>query len=110
MPRRDTTPQDDEKRSYGALWLVLSLLLFIGALWAVGDDNLFGGPWKRWQAGFNRREISRLEDQIKAEQDRLNADPPYQAAEKQLAEARADVTTRATAQELARLQPAHTHD
>src|SRR5215510_16229071 len=104
MPRRDTTPQDDEKRSYGALWLVRSLLLFIGALWAVADDNIFRRPWKKWQAGFNRLEISRIEDQIKAEQDRLNADPPYQEAEKQLAAAQADVTSGATAQEIARLE------
>src|SRR5262249_24053293 len=67
MPRRDTTPQDDVKRSYGALWLVLSLLLFVGALWAVADDNIFRRPWKKWQAGFNRLEISRMEDAIGAE-------------------------------------------
>src|SRR5262245_32350922 len=103
MPRKDTTPQDDEKRSYGALWLVLSLLLFIGALWAVADDNI-RRPWKKWQAGFNRLEISRLEDQIKAEQDRLNADKGYQETEKQLAAAREDISSGATAQELARLE------
>jgi mono/diheme cytochrome c family protein len=104
MARRDTTPQDDEKRSYGALWLVLSLLLFIGALWAIADDNLFRRPWKKWQAGFNRLEISRLEDQIKAEQDRLDADAAYQGAMKQLDAARADVSSGATAQEIARLE------
>jgi mono/diheme cytochrome c family protein len=104
MARRDTTPQDDEKRSYGALWLVLSLLLFIGALWAVADDNVFRRPWKKWQAGFNRLEISRIEDQIQAEQDRLNADPAYQEAEKQLAAARAEVSSGATADEIARLE------
>src|SRR4029453_3754391 len=104
MARRDTTPQDDEKRSYGALWLVLSLLLFIGALWAVADDNVFRRPWKKWQAGFNRLEISRIEDQTQAEQDRLNADPAYQEAEKQLAAARAEVSSGATADEIARLE------
>lgn len=104
MARRDTTPQDDEKRSYGALWLVLSLLLFIGALWAIADDNIFRRPWKKWQAGFSQLEISRIEDQITAEQDRLNAAPAYQAAEKQLAAARTDVSSGATAEDIARLE------
>jgi mono/diheme cytochrome c family protein len=104
MPRKDATPQDDEKRSYGALWLVLSVLLLVSALWAIADDNLFRRPWKKWQAGFNRLEISRLEDQIGAEQERLNADPAYQAAEKQLAAARAEISSGATAKEIARIQ------
>src|SRR5215475_69211 len=104
MPRRDTTPQDDEKRSYGALWLVLSLLLFIGALWAIADDNVFRRPWKKWQAGFNRLEISRIEDQIAAEQARLDADPKYQEVVKQLQAARAEESSGDTAKEIARLE------
>ncbi len=104
MARRDTTPQDDEKKSYGALWLVCSLLLFVGALWAILDDNVFRRPWKKWQAGFNRLEISRLEDQIGAEQARLDADPQYQEAVKQLETARAELASGATADEIARLE------
>ncbi|HYR97306.1 MAG TPA: multiheme c-type cytochrome, partial [Candidatus Binatus sp.] len=103
MPRR-TTPIDDEKRSYGALWLLCSLLLFVGALWAVADDNVFRRPWKRFQAQFNRLEIKRLEDAIQAEQDRLNADPAYQEATKALAEAKASVTSGENARKLAELQ------
>ncbi|HJQ83744.1 MAG TPA: c-type cytochrome [Candidatus Binatia bacterium] len=90
MARR-TPALDDEKRSYGALWLLSALLLFVGALWAVADDNVFRRPWKKYQAGFNRLEISRLEEAIAAEQKRLDADPVYQAAEKKLAEAKASV-------------------
>jgi mono/diheme cytochrome c family protein len=104
MPRRDTTPQDDEKRSYGALWLVLSLLLFIVALWAVADDNIFRRPWKKWQAGFNRLEISRIEDQIGAEQARLDADQQYRETEQALAAARAQISSGETAKEIARLE------
>jgi mono/diheme cytochrome c family protein len=104
MARRDTTPQDDEKRSYGALWLVLSVLLFIGALWAIADDNFFRRPWKKWQAGFNRVEISHIEDQIGAEQARLDADPKYQEVVKQLDAARAEESSGDTAKEIARLE------
>src|SRR5215831_14031201 len=104
MARRDTTPQDDEKRSYGALWLILSVLLFIGALWAIADDNFFRRPWKKWQAGFNRVEISHLEDQIGAEQARLDGDPKYQEIEKQLQAARAEESSGDAAKEIARLE------
>src|SRR5262245_17389451 len=104
MARRDTTPQDDEKRSYGALWLVCSLLLFVGALWAIADDNFFRRPWKKWQAGFNRVEISHFEDQIAKEQARLDADAAYQDAEKRLVAARAEVSSGAPASEVARLE------
>src|SRR5262249_58041489 len=104
MPRRGTTPQDDEKRSYGALWLVLSLLLFVGALWAVGEYNIVRRPWKKGQAGFNRLEISRMEDAIGAENQRLAADPAYQEAEKQLAAAHKEVSTGETAKQIAALQ------
>src|SRR5438094_10223836 len=86
MPRRDT-PIDDEKRSYGAVWLVTSLLLFVGALWCIADDNIFRRPWKKYQAEFNRLAIRRLEDAIAAEQQRLDADPAYRQATKALADA-----------------------
>ena len=97
MARRDSTPQDDEKRSYGALWLVLSCCSFVGALWAIADDNFFRRPWKKCQAGFNRVEISHIEDQIGAEQARLDADPKYQEAVKQLDAARAEESSGDTA-------------
>ncbi len=103
MPRRDNV-LDEEKRSYGALWLLCSLLLFVGALWAIADDNVFRRPWKKYQAGFNRVEIKRIEDQIAAEQAKLDADPTYQQAVKDLAAARAGVASGETAQKLAALQ------
>src|SRR5258705_13800870 len=101
---RQTPVLDDEKRSYGALWLLCSLLLFVGALWAVADDNVFRRPWKRYQAGFNRVEITRLEDGVRAEQERLDADPAYQEATKALADAKASVTSGENARKLADLQ------
>ncbi len=104
MPRRENTPQDDEKRSYGALWLVLSLVLFVCALWAIADDNFFRRPWKKWQYGFGRLEISRIEDAIAKEQEKLDADPAYQEATKRLAEAKAKVESGETAVEIRKLE------
>jgi mono/diheme cytochrome c family protein len=101
---RQTPVLDDEKRSYGALWLVCSLLLFVGALWSIADDNIFRRPWKRWQAEFNRLEIGQLKDAIAGEQKRLDADPEYQAAARALADARKSVTSGEGAQKIAELQ------
>src|SRR5438105_15017274 len=86
-----TLPADDEKRSYGALWLLCSLLLLVGALWAIADDNVFRRPWEKYQAGFNRLEISKLEEALRAEQARLDADTRDQAGDQALADARRDV-------------------
>src|SRR5262245_42041091 len=104
MAGRTPTPLDDEKRSYGALWLVSALLLFAGALCAVADDNIFRRPWKKYQAEFGRIEIQRLKDAIAAEQARLDADPVYQAAAKALDDAKAAVASGETAKKLAHLE------
>src|SRR5437870_5844803 len=103
MPRRDTA-LDDEKRSYGAVWLVTSVLLFVGALWCIADDNIFRRPWKKFKAEFNRLEIQRLKDAIAAEQQRLDADPAYQQATKALADARTSVSSGENARKIADLQ------
>ena len=92
MPRRDA-PVDDEKKSYAVVWFFTALLMFILALYALADDNVFRRAWKKYQAGFNRLEISTIEKQIGAEQERLNADPEYQEAMKTLAEAQASLTS-----------------
>src|SRR5437870_13499407 len=101
---RQTPVLDEERRSYGALWHLCSLLLLVGALWAIADDNIFRRPWKKWQAEFNRLEIRRFEDAIRSEEARLDTDPAYQAAAKALADAKRDVTAGDTARRIADLQ------
>jgi mono/diheme cytochrome c family protein len=103
MAGRKSTPLDDEKRSYGTLWLISALLLFVGALWAVADDNIFRRAWKKYQAEFGRIEIQRGKDAIAAEQARLDADPEYQAAVKALADAQASVDSGENAEKLRQL-------
>jgi mono/diheme cytochrome c family protein len=103
MAGRKDAPIDDEQRSYGALWLVCSLLLFVGSLWAVADDNIFRRPWKKYQGEFSRLEIKRLEDAIAAEQTKLDADPAYQAATKAVEEAKASVASGENTKKLAAL-------
>jgi mono/diheme cytochrome c family protein len=103
MARRDSVT-DDEKRSYAALWLVLSLLLFLGAVWAIADDYVFRRPWKQYQTEFSELEIAKSEAAIAAEQARLDKDPAYQAAEKALIEAEQQASSGATGTEIAQLQ------
>src|SRR5262245_4433612 len=103
MARRDSVT-DDEKRSYGALWLVLSLLLFVGGLWAVADDYIFRRPWKFYQEQFSELEIHKTEDAIAAEQAKLDKDPAYQKAEKTLTDAAQQASSGATANDIAQLQ------
>jgi cytochrome c2 len=101
--RRDPV-LDEEKRSYGALWLVCSLLLFVGALWAVADDNIFRRPWKRYQAEFGRLEIERLKAAIAEKQQALDADPAYREAVAALAAARERLESGEGARRRAELQ------
>src|SRR5882724_1842023 len=103
MARRNT-PLDDEKRSYGAIWLVLSLMLLVSGLWALADDNFFRRPWKKWQGGFARLEIDTVKKQIADEQKRLEADPTYQEAAKKVAAAKASVDSGDAGKEIAALK------
>lgn len=103
MARRGSVT-DDEKRSYGALWLVLSLLLFVGALWAIADDYIFRRPWKMYQAEFSELEIGKVEQAVADEQARLDKDPAYQKAEQALAEATAQASSGTTGTEIAALE------
>ena len=103
MARRNT-PLDDEKRSYGAIWLVLSLMLLMSGLWALADDNFFRRPWKKWQGGFARLEIDTVKKQIADEQTRLEADEAYKKAAADVAKAKADVESGESAKQIADLK------
>jgi mono/diheme cytochrome c family protein len=104
MAGRRATAVDEESRSYAVVWLVCAGLLFTGALWALWDDNIARRPWKFYQAEFNRLEIARLEAAIRAEQERLDADPAYQQAAKALADARAHLASGENARTLRSLE------
>jgi len=93
MAGRKKGPVDIESRSYTGLWLICSLFLLFGALWAIYDDNVARRPWKKYQAGFNRLEIARIEEAIAAEQAKLDADPAYREAVTRLDAARASLAS-----------------
>lgn len=79
---------DDEKRSYSAIFLVAVGLLLAGAVWSIWDDNISRRPWKYYQAVFSEQEQDKLKAEIKQVDDKLDADPAYQQAVKDLAAAR----------------------
>jgi len=88
---------DDEKRSYSAIFLLAVGLLLAGAIWSVWDDNISRRPWKYYQTEFSEREQDRVRQEIKKEDERLAADPAYQAVVKDLAAARERLRTGETA-------------
>jgi len=95
---------DDEKRSYSAIFLLAVGLLLIGAVWSVWDDNIARRPWKYYQAEFSEREQQKVKDEIRAENERLAADPTFQQVTKDLAAARTRMQSGATAQRIATLE------
>ncbi|MFI5397661.1 MAG: c-type cytochrome [Candidatus Binatia bacterium] len=103
MARRETNI-DDEKRSYGAVFLLAVGLLLAVAVWSVWDDNISRRPWKYYQAEFSRQEENQIREQIQQEETRLLADATYQQATKELAAARQRVQSGTTAARLAALE------
>ncbi len=69
---------NEEKKSYGAVFFVGSILLVVVALWAVFDDNITRRVWKIHQTEFIRTDYERAAAALAREQERLNADPKYQ--------------------------------
>ena len=68
---------NEEKKSYGTVFFVGSILLVVVSLWAVFDDNITRRVWKKHQAEFNRSDYERAEAALAKEQKRLNADPKF---------------------------------
>ena len=76
---------NEEKKSYGTVFFVGSILLVVVSLWAVFDDNITRRVWKVHQGEFIRTDYERAEAALAKEQERLNADPKYAELVKQRA-------------------------
>src|SRR5688572_15134903 len=96
--------QDEEKKSYSALYLVVVGLLLAGSIWAVWDDNIFRRPWKQYQSQFFDIENEAVKAEIAKEEERLAADPKFQEVSQKLAEATASVQSGEKAAKIAALQ------
>ncbi len=88
MARRDVDA-DEERRSYGAVFLVAVGLLLAGAVWSVWDDNITRRPWKYHQLKFSDLELQRAQSLLDEEEARLEANDEYVKLSTELANARA---------------------
>jgi mono/diheme cytochrome c family protein len=96
--------QQEEKKSYGSIFVVGVALLVVMTLWAFWDDNITRRPWKGIQYRFFRLDYQKAKAAYDEEQKKLDADANYQEAYKKLAEAQASLKSGALANKLAALQ------
>ena len=96
--------QEEEKKSYGAVFLLAASLLVVVAVWVVWDDNITRRPWKRYQAEFYRLDYSKAQAAYGAEDKKLQADPNYQELQKKLAAEKARLENGDLAKKLAELR------
>jgi len=80
--------QKEEKKSYGAVFVLGAGLLVALSLWAFFDDNITRRPWKGVQSRFYRMDYDRALAAYKEEDKKLEADEKYRELRKQLADFR----------------------
>src|SRR4051812_32671540 len=101
MARREI---DDEKKSYGGVFLLAVGLLLVGSVWAVWDDYVTRRPWKKYQASFYTLAYNKAHDELRQEEQRLQADPAYQEAQAKLTATQKEFSDGAAGKRLADLK------
>lgn len=79
-------------------------VLLVSAVWSIWDDNISRRPWKQYQVQWDHLAYDKYMKDAADEQKRLEADPEYQKVSKELAEARTELDSGATAAKLAALR------
>src|SRR5437870_7200539 len=74
----------EEKKSYGSIFVLGSILLVVLTLWSFWDDNITRRPWKRYQAQFYRLDYQKAKAAYDEENKKLQADPAYQDLTKRI--------------------------
>jgi len=92
--------ENQEKRSYGSVFLLGASLLVAVTLWSLWDDNITRRPWKKFQAEFYRLDYRKAQAAYDEEDKKLRADPVYQELVKKLAAEQASLTGGALAKKL----------
>ncbi|MEE9550438.1 MAG: c-type cytochrome, partial [Candidatus Binatia bacterium] len=83
---------EEEKKSYGSVFLLGAILLVVVGLWAVYDDNFTRRPWKKIQADFYRLAYWKANAAYKEEDVKLKADASFQELVKTLEGERASLS------------------
>jgi len=100
MAGRPGLDPSEEAKSYSAMFVLMVALLLGAAVWSIWDDNISRRPWKEYQVEFDRLAYDKYMKDAAAEQKLLDADPQYQKDTKELAQAKAEVASGATAKKL----------
>jgi len=94
----------EEGKSYSALFVLMVAVLLVSAVWSIWDDNISRRPWKQYQVQWDHLAYDKYMKDAADEQKRLEADPEYQKVSKELAEARTELDSGATAAKQAALR------
>jgi mono/diheme cytochrome c family protein len=103
MAERGFDPQE-EKKSYGSVFLIGIALLLALSIWAFWDDNITRRPWKSFQSQFHRLDYNKAKAAYEEENKKLQEDPTYQELSKKLAAFEASVNEGELAERLAALE------
>jgi mono/diheme cytochrome c family protein/predicted nucleic acid-binding Zn-ribbon protein len=95
---------EEEKKSYGGLFLLSIGMLLAVSLWSIWDDNISRRPWKKYQAEFSRIQYEKAKAAYEAEDRRLSENPTYQDLMKRLSGARESLSKGANAKRLTDLK------
>lgn len=96
--------ENEEKKSYGSVFLVGASLLVAVTLWSFWDDNITRRPWKRYQTDFYRLDYRKAKAAYEEEDKKLQADPAHQELAKKLAADQASLASGDLAKKLKALQ------
>jgi mono/diheme cytochrome c family protein len=94
----------EEGKSYSALFVLMIAVLLATTVWSIWDDTISRRPWKQYQLQWDRLAYDKYIKDAADEQKRLDADPEYQKVSKDLAAARDELHSGATAARLAALR------
>ncbi|MBI2987075.1 MAG: c-type cytochrome [Deltaproteobacteria bacterium] len=96
--------ENEEKKSYGSVFLLGTSLLVAVSLWSLWDDNITRRPWKKFQTEFYRLDYRKAKAAYDEEDKKLKADPGYQDLVKKLAAAEDSLTRGELAKKLKSLR------
>jgi mono/diheme cytochrome c family protein/predicted nucleic acid-binding Zn-ribbon protein len=96
--------QNEEKKSYGSIFLIGIALLVVFSFWAFWDDNITRRPWKGVQVRFYRLDYNKAQAAYDEENKKLQGDAAYQDLSKKLASAQASLKSGELSKKLASLE------
>jgi mono/diheme cytochrome c family protein len=103
MAERGIDP-NEEKKSYGSIFLIGIALLVALSFWSFWDDNITRRPWKNFQSQFYRLDYSRAKAAYDEEDKKLQADSNYQELSKKYAAAQSSLKQGDLSKRLAALE------